>query len=521
METEVAESKNLNVASYFLEHDVIGGKGKRVAIYLKDEKYTYNDIVSLTNKVGNALKELGVEIENRVYIVLNDSLEFVATYYAAIKIGAIPSIGYNFFSPKDFLRELRNIRPKVVVVHAEYLDRLREGVRNSRYPKYIGVVDGSPSRLAPGEIDFGKVIKHASQNLDGEPTHQDDIAIWAFSGGTTGVRKVIPHRHYDLVFAYEAYNQILDYKEDDVILPIPKLFFGYGRTGSILFPFRVGAAAVLFPERATPNIIFQLIKKHNPSILINVPTMMRKMLQVPKEERTDLSRVRLCTSAGEALSADLYNEWKRDFGCEVLDGIGSGEMFYNFTINIPGKVVPGSVGKPLPGYELNILDENGNGVPDGDIGVLAVKGGSAANHYLRDYEKTKKTFRGEWVFTEDLFSKDKDGNFYFFGRKDDLLKVSGYFVSPLEIEECISTYPDIAACAVVGVKDTDGLEKTKAFIILKEGISPSESIADKIREYAKSKLASYKYPRIIEFINELPLTRTDKIDRNGLRRRGA
>jgi benzoate-CoA ligase family protein len=365
------------------------------------------------------------------------------------------------------------------------------------------------------------MLQRADQHLEPEPTHRDDIAIWGFSGGTTGVRKIIPHRHYNLVFAYEAYNHILNYTKDDVILPVPKLFFGYGRTGSILFPFRVGAGAVLFPERATPQKIFELVKKYRPSILINVPTMMRNMLQTPKEDRVDMSCIRLCTSAGEALSAELYHEWRQNFACEVLDGIGAGETFYNFTLNIPGKVVPGSVGKPLPGYQVKIIDENRNELPDGEVGILAIKGGSTATYYLRNYEKTQKTFRGEWVHMEDLFSKDKEGNLYFFGRKDDLLKVSGYFISPLEIEECISTHPDVAACAVVGVKDSDGLDKTKAFIVMREGMVASESMADQIREYTKRKLSSYKYPRFIEFINELPLTRTGKIDRRGLKERGA
>jgi benzoate-CoA ligase len=220
------------------------------------------------------------------------------------------------------------------------------------------------------------------------------------------------------------------------------------------------------------------------------------------------------------LSAELYQEWKRNFGCEVLDGIGAGEMFYNFTLNIPGKVVPGSVGMPLPGYEVKILDDNGHELPDGEVGILAVKGGSAATYYLRNYEKTQKTFRGEWVYTEDLFSKDKDGNLYFYGRKDDLLKVSGYFVSPLEIEECIGAHPNVAACAVVGVKDADGLDKTKAFIVLRENIVATEAMADKITEYVKEKLSPYKYPRLIEFVSELPLTRTGKIDRRKLKELG-
>lgn len=345
--------------------------------------------------------------------MLTDSPEFVASYYGTIKIGAIPTIGYSFFSTNEYIRELNNIKPKVILADGVYINRLREAMKDSKYIKYFLVVGGPNSKLRKGELDFFSMVKCANDHLEAEPTHRDDIAIWGFSGGTTGVRKIIPHRHYNLVFAYEAYNQVIHYTKDDIILAVPKLFFGYGRTGSILFPFRVGAAAVLFPERATAAMIFELVKKYKPSILINVPTMMRKMLQTPNKERSDLSSIRLCTSSGEALSCELYNEWMQNFGCEVLDGIGSGEMFYNFTINIPGNVVPGSVGKPLPGYEVKIVDDNGQELADGEIGILAVKGDSAATQYLRDYEKTKKTFRGEWVYTEDLFSRDKERNLYF------------------------------------------------------------------------------------------------------------
>jgi len=513
------DAEELNVTSYFLDHNIVEGRGKRVALYYRNEEYTYDEIFRLTNRVGNVLKEF-CEVENRVYLVLQDSPVFVATYYAAIKIGSIPTIGYSFFTPKDYLQEINNIKPQMVVADSAYLDRLREAIKDSRYPKSLLVVGEPIPKLMKREFDFYRMVKNANERLEPEPTHNDDIAIWGFSGGTTGVRKIIPHRHYSLVFAYEAYQQIIGYTKDDVVLPVPKLFFGYGRTGSILYPFRVGAAAVLFPERSTAEKIFELIERYKPSILINTPTMMRKMLQSAKGRHADLSCIRLCTSAGEALSGEMYHEWVHKFGCEVLDGIGSGEMFYNFTLNRPEKVVPGSVGKPLPGYEVKIVDESGHEVPEGEIGVLLLKGGSSGTHYLRNYEKSKKTFCGEWVYTDDLFSKDKNGHLYFFGRKDDLLKVSGYFVSPLEIEECIATHPDVTFCAVVGVKDEDGLDKTKAFVVLREGIGASESMAEEIKTYTKEKLSPHKYPRLVEFVSDLPLTRTGKVDRRKLRDQG-
>ena len=240
---------------------------------------------------------------------------------------------------------------------------------------------------------------------------------------------------------------------------------------------------------------------------------MRGRDQDPKEEGGDLSGLRVCTSAGEALSAELYREWKETFGVEVLDGIGSGEMYWIYISNRLGEVIPGSLGKVSPGFEAKIVNDEGQELPDGEIGVLMVKGGCAGFQYWHDSEKSRKTFRGEWVYTDDLFKRDKEGNFYFGGRRDDLLKVSGVFVSPLEIEECIQSHPQVAECAVIGVKDTDGLDKTKAFVVLESGIKASESIADELRKYAKEKLSPYKYPRLIEFIDELPKTGLGKVDR--------
>jgi len=362
-------------------------------------------------------------------------------------------------------------------------------------------------------------VKHADEHLETEPTSSDDIALWKFSGGTTGHRKAIPHRHYDPVWAFEGFQQVIHYTEDDVVLSVPKMFFGYGRDGTIVFPFRVGAAAVLFPERTTVAKIFELVEKYKPTVLVQVPTMMRRMLQTPKEERGDLSCIRVCTSAGEALSAELYREWKESFGCEVIDGIGSGEMYWIYVSNRPGEVIPGSLGKVVPGFEAKIVDDEGHELPDGEIGVLMAKGDCAGFQYWHDTEKSRKTFRGDWVYTDDLFKRDKGGNFYFCGRRDDLLKVSGYFVSPLEIEGCIQTHPYVAECAVVGIKDRDGLDKTKAFVVLRDGVIVSESTADELREYAKEKLSPYKYPRFIEFVDELPKTGLGKVDRLQLKQR--
>ena len=516
-ELDIKMPDQFNMVSYFLEENILQGRGQRVAIYYKDRAVTYNELCSLTNKVGNVLRDLGVEMENRVYIVLNDSPELVAAFYGIIKIGAVATLAYTYLKPADYEYELNYIRPKVVITEGGALDRLREATKGSRFPLSTLVLDKAASELVDGEYSFWDLVKKANDTLDAEPTYKYDQALWKFSGGTTGFRKAIPHCHADVVYAYESFQKIIQYSQDDIVLSIPKMFFGYGRDGTIVFPFRVGASAVLYPERVTPQKVFELVKKHRPTILVHVPTAIRQLLETEKEERPDFSSIRLCTSAGEALPEKLYHAWKKNFGCEIVDGIGSAEMYYTYVSNVPGKVVPGSLGKPAPGYEAKIVNDKGQEVPEGEIGILIAKGESAGLEYYRDREKTRKTFRGEWLYTDDFFYKDEDGNFHFAGRRDDLLKVSGYFVSPIEIEQCIETHPDVAECAVVGITDADGLEKTKAFVVLREGVEQSKKKAEEIQMYPKQKLSPYKYPRLLDFIDQLPRTALGKIDRRILK----
>lgn len=510
----------LNVTSYFLDENIKQGRGERIALYHKDQCYSYNDIFHLTNRVGNTLKNMGVEPENRVYLVLNDSPEFVAGFYGTIKIGAVATYAYTFLKPKDYEGELNLIRPKVVIADESVIDNLREAAKNSRYPKSFLVLGKPPSELREKEFDFKTMIRDSSEELEAEATSEDDIALWKFSGGTTGLRKAVPHRHYDTVFAYESYNQIINYQQDDKVLSVPKMFFGYGRDGTIVFPFRVGASAVLFPERFRPEKIFELIGKHRPTILVQVPTAMRSILQTLKDSRQDFSSIRLCTSGGEALSAELYNEWKQNTGCEVLDGIGSAEMYYMYISNRLNDIRPGTLGKAAPGFEAKIVDEDGNELPDGEIGILAAKGESSGIEYYHLRERSQSTFRGQLVYTDDLFSKDEEGYFRFEGRRDDLIKVSGVFVSPFEIEKCIETHHEVAECAVVGIEDDDGLVKSKAFVVMKEGITPSAGKGDNIGKFCKEKLSPYKFPRYVEFLEELPKTGLGKVDRARLKVRG-
>jgi benzoate-CoA ligase family protein len=505
----------LNIATFFLDENIVQGRGERIAVYCKNKSYTYNQICEQTNRVGNALKTLGVEPQDRIYIVLGDSPEFVASFYGVIKIGAVATYAYTFLKPKDYAAELDLIRPKVVITDESAIDALREAASKVRSTGSFLIVGRSD--LQENEFDFQRLTAEAAGELEPEPTSKDDIALWKFSGGTTGVRKAIPHRHANAVFAFESYNKIIEYRQDDIVLSVPKMFFGYGRDGTIVFPFRAGAAAVLYPERFSQEHFFKLINKYRPSILVQVPTAMRKILQTPMDEFPDLSSIRLCTSAGEALSKELYNEWKMKTGCEVLDGIGSAEMYYVYISNRLDNIKPGTLGKVTPGYEAKIIDEEGKSLSAGEIGVLAAKGGSSGNEYYHLREKTQQTFRGEWVHTDDLFSTDKEGYFRFEGRRDDLLKVSGIFISPYEIEKCIEMHAEVTECAVVGIEDKDRLIKSKAFVVLSQGIEPSAQKAEELKLHCKNQLSPHKFPRFVEFLEELPKTSLGKIARRQLK----
>jgi len=509
--------EKLNMTTYFLEENIDKGRGEKTALFFKEERYSYRDLVKLTNRAGNVLKDMGVEMENRVYLALGDTPEFVALLYAVPKLGAEAIVGYTYQSPEDYRYELQLLRPKVVVADDSCADRLRRACEGESFPKHFLVLTDSPASLRKGEVDFLRALERASDRLGAAPTHKDDFVRWGFTGGSTGHPKAMPVTHSTLVYSFESMKEIFNFTQDDVVLPVPKMFFGYGRSSTVFLPFRAGASAVLFPERTTERAIFELIRRHRPTILVNVPTMMRKMLQVPKTERPDMSCIRLCTCAGEALSVELYNEWRETFGCEVINMLGSTEMGYVYVSNRPGEVVPGSVGKPIPGYEVKIVDEEGHELPDGHIGVLMAKGPTSGFFYRHELEKSRKVFRGEWVYTGDLFERDEDGYLWFHGRADDLLKVSGVWISPMEIERTIQAHPDTLDCAVVGVKDSDGLDKTKAFIVLKSGISGDEAMAERIRGFTRERLSPHKFPRLIEFVENLPKNAAGKVDRRRLK----
>lgn len=517
----VSFPQQFNMSSYYLDDRVAEGRGDRVAVYYRDEKYTYTEVQRMANRVGNALLSLGVEPEHRVLIVLPDSIEFVASWFGAAKIGAVITMVNTILPKADYDYYLDYTRARAAVVHASVLERFLPAAEQSRFLKHALVVSDGEGRASASSkvICYEKATDAASDRLESFPTSRDDLAIWLFTSGSTGHPKAAVHLQHDLPYNTECYAKgVLGIDENDVTLSVPKLFFGYATGTNLLFPFSVGGATALFPERSTAETMFDMIQKYRPTILTSVPTMINAMLQVEgAAERYDLSSLRFCLSAGEALPPELYRRWVDTFGVEILDGIGSAEMFHIYISNRPGDVVPGSLGRIVPGYEARIVDAAGNEVRSGEMGTLRIKGDSAALCYWGAHEKSKATFAGDWCTTGDQFRVDENGYYWYCGRTDEMLKVSGIYVSPTEIENCLLEHAAVRECAIVGKGDQQGLIKPKAFVVLADGVARGESLERELKEFVKDRLAPYKYPRWIEFADTLPKNDRGKIDRKMLK----
>ena len=498
--------RSFNVTSWFLDRNLEEGRGDRVALVCGEETVTYAELAQLTNRVGHVLLELGVRTEDRVLLALSDGQAFVAAWYAALKIGAAVAEAYTFLQVKDYAYYVDYMRARVVVVDQNTLAKVEEAVAGMRFPPRLLVVGGS----------FDELVAQAPDELEPAATTKDDLAIWKFTTGSTGAPKAAVHPTHDPLVSFECYALgVVGYTQDDVVLPVPKLFFGYARDMTTLFSFGVGAAGIVFPERSTPERLFELIEQHRPTIMVNVPTTMAAMLEYPGAEDRDLSSLRLCISSGEALPDEIHRRWLEVYGVEVLEGIGSSELYHIYISNRPARVRLGSTGELVPGYEGRLLDGAGQPVPDGVPGELWASGESAALCYWSDHEKSKFTFHGDTVRTGDLFERDRDGYYWYRGRADDLLKVAGIWIAPLELENCLLRHPAVAECAVVGYEE-QGLVLPRAFVVLR-GATESDELATELQEFVRAELSPHKYPRDIRFVAGLPKTASGKIDRRMLK----
>lgn len=505
-----------NMVNALVDGQVRQGNGQRLAVVGEQGSLSYEELARLANRAGNALRELGVTREQRVVLMLHDTPEFLATYLGAMKIGAVPVPINTLSMPTDYEYYLNDSGAVALVIADDLLDRvepIRPSLRALRITLVVGASEHPYHR-------FDDAIAGSADTLAAADTHRDEPSYWLYSSGTTGRPKGVVHYHGDMVFCTATYaRHVVSMTPDDRTFSASRLFFSYGLVNSLYLPLYTGASVVLCPERPEPAHVLEIIRQFRPTMFFGVPTfyaaMLRHLDTVPGSP--DLGDLRLAVSAGEAMPGPLYERWKSRTGVELLDGIGSTEFGYIFISNLPGRVRGGTSGELLPGYEAKILDEQGQPVPAGEVGDLWMRGESIAAQYWNNRPQSKRTFVGEWLKTGDKYYLDADNYFTFCGRSDDLLKVGGLWVAPLEVEAALLEHPAVAEAAVVGAFDGQDLEKPKAYVVLKAGQQPSEAVAQELKDFVKHRLQPYKYPRWVEFVHELPKTATGKIQRYRLR----
>ena len=516
-----------NAAEYFVDRNVAEGRGSRIAFECGEERLSYAGLLAQVNRAGNALRALDVRIEERVALILLDTFAFPTCFFGAIKIGAVAVPINTLLRPYEWEYILNDTRARVLAIDASLLPRLLEIPREKlRYLKYIVVVGGgaedakSLCRDLACEVPvLESLLESASAELDAEPMSKDDACFWLYSSGSTGPPKGCVHLQHDMLVCAERYAiQTLGIREDDRCYSAAKLFFAYGLGNAGYFHLAVGATSILFPGPSNAANVYSVIERHRPTLLFSVPTNFAALLAMTREGRDfDLSSVRFGVSAGESLPAAIFERFKQRFGVEILDAIGSSECLHMFIANRPGTVKGGSSGQIIDGYEARLLDESGAPTPAGEIGNLYVRSDATCAMYWNQHERTKDVIQGHWIKTGDKYRVDDDGFYWYAGRSDDMLKVSGVWVSPIEIENALVEHPDVLEAAIVGREDADKLVKPMAFVVLRDHKPGSPALAKELAEFVTARLAVYKRPRWVEFVPELPKTATGKIQRFRLR----
>jgi len=518
-----------NVAVPFIDRHLDEGRAGKVAIRCAEGDVTYGDLAANVNRAGNALHGLGLAAGDRVVMAVKDCPAFFYVFWGAIKAGYVPVPVNTLLRANDYRFILQNSGCAAALYSPEFAAEME--------PALAGAKPGPAHRLATegGGGSFAALMEAAAATLDAAPATAESDCFWLYTSGSTGTPKGGVHAHRDMVVTSQYYGvETLGAAADDIHFSAAKLFFAYGLGNALTFPMPDAARSVLLPEWPTPARVFAMLERHRPTIFYAVPTLFNGLLHALEDWETGraeppegvtlpprLGSLRFCISAGESLPASLYHRWRERFGCEILDGIGSTENLHDFIANRPGKARPGSSGQVVPGYRAKIVDEHGDEVADGEVGALWIRGGSAASHYWNRRDKTRETMRGPWLVTGDQYHRDADGTYWHHGRNDDMLKVSGSWVSPVEVEGALATHPAVAECAVVGRTDEDGLTKPHAFVVPRAGHEPAdghaEELAEVLRAHLHEKIAGYKVPRWVDFVTELPKTATGKIRRFELR----
>jgi benzoate-CoA ligase family protein len=506
-------SPGFNAAVPFIDRHLGEGRGGKVAIRSAAGEVTYAELAERVNRCGNALLGLGLQRGQRLVMVVKDCAEFFYLFFGAIKAGLVPVPLNTMLRTEDYRFIVEDSGCSAVVWSPEFAGEVE--------PALAAAARGAGRATLPVEgtgTTLRALMASASPALDAVPAAATAACFWLYSSGSTGRPKGAVHRHRDLVATSQLYGvDVLGIREDDVFFSAAKLFFAYGLGNGMSFPLWVGGTSVLLEPKPTPKSTFEVIEKYRPTLYFGVPTLYAAQLQALETATPDLSSVRWCVSAGESLPADIFRRWKERTGLTILDGIGSTEALHIFISNRPGAVKPGTSGQVVPGYEARIVTDSGAEAAPGDQGRLQIKGPSTAAFYWNNPEKTAQTMIGEWLDTGDTYVRDAEGYYQYCGRNDDMLKVGGIWCSPIEIESQLVSHPKVLEVAVIGADDAQGLNKPEAWVVLRDGVAPSDALAEELMLHCKSRLAPYKFPRRIHFVADLPKTATGKIQRFRLR----
>jgi len=504
-----------NLVDHFVTRHITEGRGESTAIIAGDRRFTYSDIAEQTNRLGNGLLDLGVELEQRVLLLLPDTPEFAVAYFGTMKIGAVAVPTNTALRASDYAYFLEESRAKVAIVDAALFDEFRQALPRQRYCRNVIVRGGS----AEGCTDWEQLLERSSPDLEMAPTSKEDAAFWLWTSGSTGRPKAAVHLHQDWAHCCESYARgVLGIRADDITFSTSKLFHAYGLGNGLMFPFHVGATTILHADKPRPKAILEVAQSQRPTLFFSVPTLYAAMLEEAERNRdSGLTSVRLAVSAAEPLPAEIFRRWKERFGVEILDGIGSTEVLHIYLSARAGNVRPGSTGQAVPGYELALVDLAGQPAPPGAIGDLLVAGPSTAPCYWNRRALTQDRMRGRWFFTGDKYSVDEDGYYWYAGRSDDMFRVSGQWVSPIEVECTLIEHPCVLEAAVIAFEEQTGIVTPMAFVVLRNGYSTGAELARELQDFVKQRITPYKYPRHVAFLNELPKTAAGKVMRYRLR----
>jgi benzoate-CoA ligase family protein len=510
-----------NAAVYFVDRHIDEGRSAATAIECEERRVSYASLHEHVNRTGSALRdELAIRPEERVLLLMLDVPEMVFAFFGAIKIGAVPIPTNTAWTAADYEFVLRDSRAAAVIVSASLYARIAQVLPECPWVRHVVVAGGA---VGDQTIDFDVLIGRASADLSADETSEDAPAFWLYSSGSTGRPKACVHLQHDMRVCADAYARgVLGLESSDRCFSVAKLFFAYGLGNAMYFPLAVGATSILWPGPVTPALVYDVVERHRPTVFFSVPSHYAMLLAYHREAQDfDLSSIRCAVSAGESLPPAVLTRFGDRFGVEILDGIGSTEVLHIFISNRRGSVRPGSSGVPVPGYEARIVDENGAPVATGEIGSLLIKGDSTCAFYWNQHNLTKRTIEGQWIRTGDHYYQDPDGFYWFAGRSDDMLKVGGIWVSPVELEHTLLEHPAVHACGVTGAPDQDDLIKPLAYVVLRDGVQRTAELAAELQQFVRTRLARYKRPRWVEFVDALPTTATGKVQRFKLRERAA